>query len=212
MASRDYAFEQLMALDSGDSRDLVKHAGTERRFAILRMNYAQSYIGLSWALSDQITAFSGKILCQASLGNHEKIDAKLVATFITGDENKGEILTPIQKTIRPGFGWPICISYELRNCFLHDGGAVDGTSIFSGTAVETGFGLNPDAWEKVKTKAKISEPPAGELPPDWPGSPPSDLRLIFSACERSMDEAFGVLLGTGCHLLKVHTALILGEL
>ena len=45
----------------------------------------------------------------------------------------------------------------------------------------------------------------------WPSLPRDDLRVVLASCEREMDDALGVLLGSACASLSAHLAFMVGE-
>jgi hypothetical protein len=52
---------------------------------------------------------------------------------------------------------------------------------------------------------------SGTSVPGWPTTPLDDLRVVLADCEREVDEALGVLLGSACRALALHVGFMLGE-
>ena len=46
---------------------------------------------------------------------------------------------------------------------------------------------------------------------NWPQSPQDDLIKLLDICERELDDALGILLGSACGMLKVHLGFMLGQ-
>ena len=115
--------------------------------------------------------------------------------------------------MRRSFGWPIGLSYAIRNHFIHDGGHLDGNDFFEGSTHESAFRISDPGWGRIEDQAKSygvdpSYHRAGAL---WPGSTKDDLRELLKVCEREMDDALGVLLGSACKSLLGHVGFMLGE-
>jgi hypothetical protein len=116
---------------------------------------------------------------------------------------------------RACFGWPIAVSYAIRNLFLHDGGARDGWTFFEGPTIGSGFRVSEKGWFHICDQAKGGQRSAltstQMRAAEDCTSRPDDLRRLLAMCEREMDEALGILLGSACGLLRAHVGHLLGE-
>ncbi len=111
------------------------------------------------------------------------------------------------------FGWPVAVSYALRNHFLHDGGRRSGASFFEGTTSASGFAINQKAWMDLEEVARAYGVQRDQTRPGlaWPTSPQDDLRVLLDVCETETDEALGVLVSSACHSTVAHLACMIGE-
>jgi hypothetical protein len=113
-------------------------------------------------------------------------------------------------SIRHTFGFPIGISYAIRNHFLHDGAHDAGTSFFEGPESHAAFRISATAWKRIEARATTRygvERTFHRLGAGWPVTPLDDLRLVLADCEREVDDALGVLLGSACRSLAFHVGL-----
>jgi hypothetical protein len=137
---------------------------------------------------------------------------QLVAHFIDKDRKKNTAAA-LYESVRQTFGWPIGVSYALRNHFLHDGGRVHGVDFFAGPTASSRFSISLDGWAYVEETAKgygveHSHHRAGAA---WPTTPRDDLRTVLDVCEREMDDALGVLVGSACRTFVAHVGCMMGE-
>jgi hypothetical protein len=195
-----------------DADDFVSLGATRARFHHARLVGAQAYLSLSWALADRITAMVGRILCSADGGHNTESPAQLVSHFLQKDRKKfatGAVFDSIRRT----FGWPIAVSYALRNHFIHDGAQSLGKDFFTGSSSSMAFRISPDGWKFIETKTEryAIERTFHRLALGWPTSPHADLRLLLADCEREMDDALGILVGSACHTLYLHAGLLIGD-
>lgn len=117
-------------------------------------------------------------------------------------------------SLRATFGWPIGLSYTLRNHFFHDGGALDGTDFFEGPSATSGFKISEDGWDRIEKRARSYGVDATHhrVGAAWPSAPRDDLRQLIDVCERETDDALGILIGSACRALVSHVGFIVGEL
>lgn len=214
LATRDAARLLLTDLEKQVAPDGTVLLGTARaRYEHVRLIGVQAYLATTWALADRIVGMVGRVVCTPNAGMNAAQPAQLVSAFV-GTDRKKSIAALLYETIRQTFGWPIAVSYALRNHFVHDGGHLSGVDFFDGTASTSGFAISVEGWRRVEERAATygvasSHHRAGAA---WPSTPRDDLRAVLDACERETDDALGVLLGSACHSLAIHVGFMHGEL
>jgi hypothetical protein len=201
--------------------DHVKLCGNDIHFKDARLLLVQGYINTVWAIADNITDIAGRIACSYTYLNNKPLPAKLVSTFLAIDSKNSSIphcVTLLTTSLREGFGWPILLSYEIRNIFTHDGGINGNRSFFDGDTISSEFRINMSAWdamiEAVKKRPMRLNESMTKAPEVWPWpkgqDDRNDLRDLLIICNREMDGALGVLMGTACDVFKSHVAYLYG--
>jgi hypothetical protein len=195
-----------------DTQDTVPFGATRAKFQHVRLIGVQAYLAMKWSLIDLLSGMVGRVLCTPDAGFDSSRPAQLVAEFVQKDRKKhsaGVLCKSIQQT----FGWPIAISYALRNHFIHDGGQRDNINLFDGPTAASGFMISEDGWKRIEQRAKDygTETNHHRMGQAWPTSPRDDLRVILDTCERETDDAIGVLVGSACQTLLAHVGFMLGE-
>ena len=212
--ARDAAWRLLDELEAkADTDDLVPLGDSRAKFVHVRLIGVQAYLATKWALADRITGMAGRLLCTPDVGFNGANPAQLVAHFVQKDRKK-TTAGALYESLRSSFGWPVGVSYAIRNHFVHDGGQMNGSDFFEAPASTAGFRISADGWSRIEKTAQdrygvdASPHRAGAA---WPVSPRDDLRVVLRVCERETDDALGVLLGTACRTLLVHVGFMLGE-
>lgn len=102
----------------------------------------------------------------------------------------------------------------IRNLFVHDGARVSGIDFFAGTSYESAFRISDEAWKRIENRVQNEyrvDSSHHRVGANWPTAPTEDLRLLMRVCEREMDDALGILLGSACSSLRAHVGFMLGE-
>lgn len=187
--------------------DFVAVGGVHVTFSQARFMMMQSYLTAHWSLADSIVPVAGRILSPAGKKNSLKL-----ADVLGLNKNKAFSVV-VHEPFLSSFGWPIGLSYALRNHFVHDGASVRGRNFFIGETSTSAFEVSLDGWKRIERKAadygvddKCHRRGAG-----WLANPTSDLRLVLRDCETEVDDALGTLLGGACAALKAQLAFVLGE-
>ncbi len=114
--------------------------------------------------------------------------------------------------LRSTFGWPLAISYELRNLFTHCGGQVDGTDLFEGRHHSAAFRVSKEGWDRFMSRLARHQ-----VKPDmhrrglrWPAAPLDDLRPLLKECEADLDDALGMLVRSASHAIVANVLCLLG--
>jgi hypothetical protein len=210
--ARAAAVQLLADLEKGaDSEDRVVLGSTRVKFQHARLIGVQSYVTTNWALADRVTGLIGRVICPPNAGANPTSPAQLVSHFV--QQEKGKIpAAVVSKSVRHAYGWPIAISYAIRNHFVHDGAQFDGADFFEGPTARAGFRISEDGWKRVIERAEsYGVEAAHHRAASWPVAPRDDLRAMLAACECEMDDALGVLLGSACGTLSWHVTCLMGE-
>jgi hypothetical protein len=195
-----------------DADDLVQYGSARVPYQHVRLLGVQAYLATKWALADRLTGMTGRVLCTPAAGFDVSRPARLVAHFVQ-KERKGTTSGTLYESIRQTFGWPIGVSYALRNHFIHDGAQASGFDLFDGPTAAAGFIMSEAGWNRIEEKAKdygvdVTHHRVGA---NWPKTPRDDLRNVLDVCERELDDALGVLVGSACRALVAHVGCMLGE-
>ncbi len=224
-AARNSARDLLVGLEERIEQDdfVVVQFGVPRRSAPpMRIKYSharligvEAYLSLSWSLADRVSGFVGRVLCSADGGAFsDQGSAKLVSHFVDSKDSLSRSTAGLLiDSIRRAFGWPIAVSYALRNHFIHDGGQQHEVDFFAGATSIDEFKINAKAWKNIRNRAVAYNvlPDNIRKNANFPPAPEEDLRVLLTACEREMDEALGILLGSACAALATHLSFLTGN-
>ena len=225
LAARNAARELLSGLEDRIEQDdfVIVQFGTPRRAAQpMRIKYNQArliaveaYLSLTWSLADNISAFAGRVLCSSDGGAfNAQQSPKLVSHFVDVKGSLRQSTAGLMfDSIRQTFGWPIGVSYALRNHFIHDGGQRQEVAFFAGSSSTDRFRVLADGWKNVRNRALSYEvvPDNIRKSANWPATPEDDLRAVLDVCEREVDDALGVLVGSACAAVSTHLMFLTGN-
>jgi hypothetical protein len=201
-------------VSQADEMDMVPLGVGRVGFQHARCVGVQAYLATKWAIADRIAMMVGHVLCIRSQLNDPKNPPQLVTHFVREENTKKHTAAMAFYSMKHTFGWPIGISYALRNHFFHDGGELDGTDFFEGPSATSGFAISEVGWKRVEQRAAEYGVDSGHhrVGAGWPTTPRDDLRVVLDVCEREVDDALGILVGSACKALASHVAFIVGEL
>lgn len=184
------------------------------KYQHVRFIGVQAYVTTNWALADKISGMVGRILCTPDASRNSTNPVQLISHFVNRDKTKKTTAAALFESVRQAFGWPIGLSYAIRNHFVHDGAQIGGSDFFEGPFAAAAFRISADSWDRMEKKAE-DEYRVDRL---WhragasrPSTPQDDLRVVLAVCVREMDDALGVLLGSACGSLRAHVAFMVGE-
>jgi len=210
--------ESLMLLDAletrADAAGNVPFGTTRIQYQHVRFIGVLAYITTTWALADRITGMVGQVLCTPEAGLNITSPAQLISHFIQRDRIRKTTAAALFESVRQTFGWPIGLSYAIRNHFAHDGAQIGGSAFFEGQSTASAFRISVDGWTRIEQKAQNEyrvESSYHRAGVSWPLAPRDDLREVLRVCEREMDDALGILLGSACNSLLGHVGFMLGE-
>lgn len=196
-----------------DAMDRVPLGTVRVGFQHVRFIGVQAYLATKWAIADRIALMVGHVLCIRSQLNDPQKPPQLLSHFVKEDTKKHTAAMAFY-SVKHTFGWPLAISYALRNHFFHDGGKLDGTDFFEGPSATAGFAISEPGWKRVEKKAADYGVDSSHhrVGTGWPAIPRDDLRTVLEVCEREVDDALGILIGSACKALASHVGFIVGEL
>lgn len=215
LETRATARRMLTGLETqADAQDMVPLGTGRAGFQHVRFIGVQAYLSTKWAIADRIAAVAGHVFCIRNQLQNSRKPPQLLTHFV-GDDTAKHTAAMTSYSLKPTFGWPIGLSYSLRNHFFHDGGELDGIDFFDGPSATSAFVISEAGWERVEKRAKsygvdASQHRVGSA--GWPTSPRDDLRTLLDVCERETDDALGILVGSACKALTSHVGFIVGEL
>lgn len=211
LAARDTARALLADLEQhADQNDDVPYGMKRAKFQTVRLLGVQGYLSAQWALADRLVTVAGHVMCSRNSLQDRANAPQLVSHFIGGKGPEAKIAAIAFYSVRQSFGWPIAISYALRNHFLHDGAGGD---FFDGPTAAAGFKISASGWARILDRVKHYNVTDGQsrLGSTWAPSGGDDLRKILDVCAPEIDEALGVLVGSACQFAVAHIGFVLGE-
>ena len=211
--ARAAARQMLTGLEAqADANDQVPFGIARIHFQHARLIGVQAYLATNWALADRLTGMVGRVLCIKNSWNDPKHPPQLVQHFVNDKTTKTSTAAMLFSSVRQTFGWPISISYALRNHFVHDGGQLAGSDFFDGPSPIAKFKISEDGWAHIERTAATygAEALHHRAGASWPTTPRDDLRVLLDACERETDDALGILVGSACRSLVAHIGCMLG--
>ena len=196
-----------------DHDDFIVLGNSRIKFNVARFMISQSYLSSVWALADSISGACGQALCSAKVGRNLNSPPQIVNHFLNNKMRTDSISGAFTESIHHSFGWPVAICYAIRNEFIHDGASSTEANFFNGASSLAGFRISDSAWDRIVLKAEASNLSASHhrMGSNWPQSPQDDLIKLLEICERELDDALGILLGSACGMLKIHLGFMLGQ-
>ncbi len=189
LSSREAAFDLLASLPTKKYDKAESHKYEPDRFLA-----ALAYLSVHWALCDSITSWVGKALCYDKKAHVEKDSLKLpkLPTFIPDR---------LAIWIRDDFGYAIALSYQIRNCFVHDGGF----GFFQGPDQGSRLTVHEGQWNYLHQKCpEVKENLLRRRSAFKLAEAERDLGVVLKCCEAEIDEALGTLLVSACTLIDGH--------
>ncbi|MCK6502116.1 hypothetical protein L6R53_01705 [Myxococcota bacterium] len=209
LAHREACWNALVAVRDGSdaSTDRSRLNGHEMNFEYARYLTTQAYLASHWSLADQITRAAGRILCTEGPVKNAAKTPNLWQHFMKNGESAPWLTVHVLKEC---YGWPIGVSYIVRNHFTHEGGVGDGWGFFESSAVADGFIVSDNAWryliDKAKKEYKVRPEQARCASIDPMGK--RKLDEILALCHAEMDDALGVLILSASALAEAYAGVL----
>lgn len=187
---RDHAEGMLENLISRVDRGTneVECNGQNMPFNIARILTFQSYTGITWITYDLIIESLNYFICSSSYNSRNSSHPRLVKTFL---KPQGENIRAIDAKIVIGaYGWPIGISYCIRNVFAHESDVLHDGDIFEGNDVDSEYTITEQLHNYIKRKCieyNVNDQYTRHNDP-WPWGD-NDLFKILKICNEEIDEA-----------------------
>ncbi|HND31233.1 MAG TPA: hypothetical protein PKY30_08975 [Myxococcota bacterium] len=211
IVAREQAWNGLVGLEGRAQEGKVPFGEAMVAFHVVRFLMMQAYLSATWSLADHLTGVCAKIVCPKCQTKDPRTPVQLVSGFLKRD--KVDTPASLSEPLRLCFGWPIGISYALRNYFIHDGALnpEDPLTFFREETPDSGFMLTEDGWMTIENIARKYSVRPEQHRAVWPSDPTADLRPVLAACEQDLDEALGLLLGTATKMMMAEVAILLDE-
>jgi hypothetical protein len=210
--ARDSALSALVAFPSQINPDdpaTFLLSGVALPFRQGRLLLVQSYLASSLVVYDTLSKIGGVLLCTDERAKNMGKPVKLQEDFLGGRNTIG---ARVQDHLKGAYGWPIGLSYAIRNWVLHDGHAHNGVELFRYNSHDVApFEVSAAGWDKIvercNQKYKVDETHCRLQPfPDVR----DDLVEGLKTCHREVDEAICFALRTATAGIRLQ-ALILFE-
>ena len=190
----------------------VSHLGHSVAFLHARLLGAQAYVGVCWAIYDNLSEVAVKLSCIDSVGSNPAITASLMEHFI---KNQKYVPGRMSHILRESYGWPIGIAYAARNWLLHDGNAQDGNAFFADRDLSaTPFALSSGALSSLENRCtdvyRIASHQT-KRPNPWPWHD-DDFCQMYQVCITEVDEAVGALVSWASSSARRQAELLLGAI
>jgi hypothetical protein len=172
-----------------------------------RLLLMQSYMGTCWAIYDNLSKVAGILICTDKSARNPTKPVKLQEDLLRLENSVG---AHIQDHLKGGYGWPIGVSYAVRNWVIHDGNSQDGIELFRYSTHETApYQLSDEAWTKIvercNNKYKVDDTHTRLiLFPDVR----NNLAAGIAACNAEVDEAIGFVLLAATGGVKLHAQIL----
>lgn len=215
LATREAVRKMIDGLERNvTGSDDVEILSQPMKYEHLRLVGSMAWMTAAWAAADSITEVVGDLVRPTKRLKSVKLVSHFVSEEKAHESERDKIPFLLYKEIRKTFGWPIGLSYAVRNHLVHDGGQSSGRNFFEdGPGSTSAFRISQEGWDFVCGKARaygVADSGFSRAT-DWPSSPTDDFRVLMDVCIREMDDALGVLLGYACTSLKTNVAFMLRE-
>lgn len=165
-----------------------------QKYQVERFLAVQAYLAAHWALCDSITSWVGRALCYGKMAHSATDSLKL-------PDLEDCIPERLAVSVRDQFGYAIALSYQIRNCFVHDGGA----GFFRGPDQQSGLRIHDDQWNNLHETSKEPAKKRTRKRSSFAlADTERDLGRVFQCCETEIDDALGTLLVSACALIEGH--------
>ena len=153
---RDVAYQNLLNLkrsfDCHSSEPIgnaIPFGGADVAASIATTLAINAYLSACWALYDCLSNIIGRVVGDENIRNNPqgRSNPKLIETFLA--VKQGIDVLGSREILLKSYGQRIGFSYLLRNCYVHDGGMIDGLSILQGDTIEAAFVITKEVAVKI---------------------------------------------------------------
>lgn len=182
--------------------------GVEVTFKQGRYLVLQCYITTTWALYDALAKVAGILCCIDERSKNNAKPVKLPEDLLRGQKFVG---ARVHDHLKGAYGFPIALSYAIRNWLVHDGHSHNGVELFNSDGPSAApYELSAAAWTKIEEKVTgeyKAEAAHTRLRP-FPNVG-ADLLTGLETCHEEADEAIGFVLAwaTGAARLQANILL-----
>ena len=174
--ARDTAWQNVLSIIVPEnivdaSQNRVRLGSLEMEFAVARHLALTSYVAVTWAIYDRLSNVCGRLAAVAKIAQNPRQNPKACEDFL-GDKDLLGFNT--HQHLKDAYGWPLKISYKLRNWILHEGYSEGDIMLFSGDSIADGFLLHPRSIDHLQKCCNYSQ----------------DAGKIDSSCVKDSDESW----------------------
>lgn len=204
---RDVAWKAVSAYPnqiSGTTKGKFLYHGVDVMFKEGRFLVLQNYVATTWALYDALTKVAGILCCTDESAKNKQVPVKLYEHLLKGKLCVG---ARVQEHLRGAYGWPIAVSYKVRNWLVHDGHNQEGVELFKYDSPAAGaeFELSDDGWKLLENLCS-SEVGKARLQP-FPDIK-TNLAEGLETCHIEVDEAVAFLLTWSAGIAKLQASIL----
>jgi len=188
--------------------DRFLYNGVEVTFKQGRYLVVQGYITTTWALYDALAKVAGVLCCVDERSKNNAKPVKLPEDLLRGQKFVG---ARVHDHLKGAYGFPIALSYAIRNWIVHDGHSHNGIELFNSDGPSAApYEISAAAWTKIEEKVTgeyKAEATHTRLRP-FPNVG-ADLLNGLAICHEEADEAIGFVLAwsTGAARLQANILL-----
>lgn len=153
---RDVAYQNLLILkrsfDCHSSEPIgnaVPFGGANITASIATTLAIDTYLSACWSVYDCLSNIIGRVVGDENIRNNPqgRSNPKLVETFLA--VKQGIDVLGSREILSKSYGQRIGFSYLLRNCYVHEGGMIGGSSILQGETIEAAFFITKEVAEII---------------------------------------------------------------
>lgn len=205
---REIALNAVIAFPtqvSSTSSGRFSYHGADVMFKQGRYLVLQNYATTTWALYDALAKVAGILCCSDEFARNKQVPVKLYEHFLKGKICVG---ARVQEHLKGAYGWPIAVSYKIRNWLVHDGHSHEGVELFKydSPAVGAEFELSDDAWKVLEN---LCSPELGRSRLQPFPDLKTNLTQGLETCHQEVDEAVGFLLAWSAGVAMLQAKILL---
>ena len=193
---------------SANRPDRFRYNDIDVTFKQGRFLSLQSYVATTWALYDTLSKVAGVLCCTDERSKNNAKPVKLPEDLVRG---KNIVGARVHDHLKGAYGYPIALSYALRNWLVHDGHCQNGTELFKSDSPSSApYEIANDAWTKIEEKvsgeykAEATQTRLRPFPPIG-----ADLLAGLELCHEETDEAIGFVLVWATGAAKLQAEILL---
>ena len=159
---RDAAYQNLLILkrflDCHSSEPIgnaIPFGGANVTASIATTLAIDAYLSACWSLYDCLSNVIGRVVGDENVRNNPqgRLNPKLIETFLA--VKQGIDVLGSRDILLKSFGQRIGFSYLLRNCYVHEGGMIGGSTILQEKTMEDAFVITSDVADKINNEISI---------------------------------------------------------
>ncbi|TVP59628.1 MAG: hypothetical protein EA343_19470 [Nodularia sp. (in: Bacteria)] len=208
--AREYARQMLQELPSitDSTTNLVDYHRIQIPFNAARLLGFQSYLSTTWAVCDSIIPAISVLFFNYSDAKSRSSPPNLLNKLVKSNS----IAYYNSFFLLKSYGWPIAVSYVIRNHFVHDGASNCGCDFFFGKEKVDEYKTSLKGWKFLEDQINQNHNQVKReytrLTDTWPWHQDNLLRLL-EICNDEMDEALICLVGWSVGMATLQASYLL---